>query len=207
MKILGLDTTRKSAIIFLLDGDKRIVKELSETEKQSENLMIRIDEVLNKSNINLKEIDCFAIVTGPGSFTGIRVGMATIKAFAYALKKPIISFNVFELIGNFIKEGTVISECTSNSVYYSIIKNNKIIEVGVEEKTNINKFKDIIVLQEEHFLDNEAYKYNVLIIDNYIDLLFKQVLVDYDNKNFANSPEPYYVQKSQAERNLEAKND
>jgi len=207
MKILGLDTTKKSAMIFLIDGDKNIVNVLNENEKQSENLMIHIDEVLKANNIELKDIDSFAIVTGPGSFTGIRVGMATIKAFSYALGKPVIAFNMFELVSKFNKNGVFISECTSNSVYYSKIENYKIIEVGVEEKSNLNMFENIIVLKEEHFLESEAYKYNVLIINNYIDLVFEQIKNDFKNKTFSVSPEPYYVQKSQAERNLEKRND
>ena len=205
MKILGVDTTRKSAMIFLINDGDNIVKILNENEKQSENLMINIDSVLKENNLELNEIDCFSIVEGPGSFTGIRVGMATIKAFAYALNKPIIAFNIFELISNYIEDGVVILECTSNSVYYCKVKSNKIMEIGVEEKVNLGKFQKLIVLQEEHFLVDEAYKYNVLVINNYVDLVFKQIKVYFNSKNFTDSPEPYYVQLSQAERNLEVK--
>lgn len=207
MRILGLDTTRKSAIIFVVDNDNNIVKILDEKEKQSENLMINIDNLLNENNIDLKSIDCFAVVEGPGSFTGIRVGMATIKAMAFALSKPIISFNIFELMAGATKKATLISDCTASSVYYCDIDNFKIKEVGVEEKTNIDRFDNKIMLKEEHLSEEEAYKYNVLIINEYLDLVFNKVKAAFKNNDFSSSPEPYYVQLSQAERNLEKKND
>jgi len=207
MRILGLDTTRKSAIIFIVDNDKDIVKILDEKEKQSENLMINIDNLLKENDIDLKSIDSFAVIEGPGSFTGIRVGMATIKAMAFALAKPIVSFNVFDVVAGSIKKATLISECTSTSFYYCNIENFKIKEAGVEEKSSISCFENKIVLKEEHFSEEEAYKYNVLIKDNYLDLVFNKMRTAYKNKNFNSSPEPYYVQLSQAERNLEKKND
>lgn len=208
MRILCLDTTRKSAMIFLVDNDKNLIKVLDKNEKQSENLMINIDNILKENNVELNTIDCFGIVEGPGSFTGIRVGMATIKAMAFALNKPIISFNVFEVLSNHIKSGTILSECTSNSLYYCEIEDYKIKNVGVEEKIDadsLSKYNNKIMIREELFNDDEAYKYNVLILNDYTDFVFKQLRSDFDNQRFTSSPEPYYVQLSQAERNLENK--
>lgn len=205
MRILAVDTTRKSAKIFLIDEKVNKVKELNESQKQSEFLMLTIDEFLKENCLQLGDIDCFGVVSGPGSFTGIRVGIATVKAFGYALGKQIISFNIFDLIKDEIKDGIFISECTSNSCYYVDIKNHNIVGVGVVDNRDIINFKkELYIIEEEHILTNSAYKFNVL--KNYSELCclkFKQMSAS----DQYSSPEPYYVQLSQAERNLGDKND
>jgi tRNA threonylcarbamoyladenosine biosynthesis protein TsaB len=52
-----------------------------------------IEQLLHKTGTNLKEIDCFAAANGPGSFTGIRVGLSTVKGLAEALSKPAIGIS------------------------------------------------------------------------------------------------------------------
>jgi len=205
MRILGIDTTRKNAYVFLINNDNLVVDALKEDEKQSENLMEHVDVVLKENNLQLKDFDAFAIVSGPGSFTGIRVGMATIKAFGYACKKPIICVNIFEILSRFIKNGTIISECTANSCYFAEVENSKIKSVGVEDIVNLDKFENKFLINEEHLLQAKAYNFNVLY--NYTDLVCNHFLYMAKQKIFTDSPEPYYVQLSQAERNLEQRND
>ena len=82
MKFLGLDTSKSKTYIVLINDDKEIVKVLEETRKVSENLLVEIDSLLKSENIELNDIDYLGAITGPGSFTGIRIGMATIKAFS-----------------------------------------------------------------------------------------------------------------------------
>ena len=205
MKILGVDTTRKNAYIFLINGRDRVMDSLGDNEKQSENLMSHIDKVLQDCKLSLQDFDAFAIVSGPGSFTGIRVGMATIKAFAYAYNKPIISTDIFDILRDAVASGTIILECTSNSVYYCNIENNKIKSVGVDEIANIDRFDNKITIVEEQISKNKSYNLNVL--NNYTDLVFNKFLDMAKQKTFSSAPEPYYVQVSQAERNLEQKND
>ncbi len=55
-----------------------------------EHLLPVVDQVLSGLGITLQEIDAFAVAVGPGSFTSLRVGLATAKAFAHALRKPLI---------------------------------------------------------------------------------------------------------------------
>ena len=205
MNILTLDTTRKSAMIFLVKDNERKIKTLKETEKQSEHLMLNIDQFLIENNMKLADIDVFGVVVGPGSFTGIRVGIATIKAFAYALNKSVVALNLFEIVKDEIVNGQFVCECTSNSRYFANIKNGNVVEVGVIENSKLGEYKNkLFVLKEEHFSDIEAYNLNVLT--NYTDLCFDKFIKLSIAKQFS-SPEPYYIQVSQAERNLEKKND
>lgn len=205
MKILGVDTTRKCASIYIIGDDDYTVYSLGENEKQSEFLMLSLDKFLQENNCQLSDFDCFGVIVGPGSFTGIRVGIATIKAFAYALNKKIVSSTVFDIVKDDIKNGIFLTECTSTTCYYADIVKGKIAKCGVIDKDDIVGFnKELFILEDEHNLRSMAYKFNVL--NNYSNLCSNKLLQLANKANFT-SPEPYYVQLSQAERNLEKKND
>lgn len=204
MKILAVDTTRKSASIFLITEEFNIVKTLKDDEKQSEFLMINIDKVLKENLLDLADFDVFGCVTGPGSFTGIRVGIATIKGFSYGLNKKSIGVNVFDIVKDSIKNGTFLLECTSSSCYFAEIKNGQVVNAGVVDKSEVGNFKNIFVLKDEHFLDESAYTLNVL--EDYSNLCIAK-FKELSKSKKSMGLEPYYIQLSQAERNLEKKND
>lgn len=205
MRILAVDTTRRCANIFIVSEKFNKCHTLSEDEKQSEFLMLNIDKFLKENSLLLSDIDMFGVINGPGSFTGIRVGVATIKAFSYALNKEIVCCSVFDVVKDEINNGIFLIECTSNSCYFADIVEGKILETGVIEKDKINSLKKpIFVLQEEHNLINLAYKLNVL--KNYSNLCCVKLFKMAANNEFS-KPEPYYIQASQAERNLEQKHD
>ncbi len=91
MKILGLDTSTPVGSIGITD-DESVVAEysLNVVETHSSRLMPAIDEVLRSASLAIHDMDAFAVALGPGSFTGLRIGLGTIKGFCYALKKPIV---------------------------------------------------------------------------------------------------------------------
>ena len=205
MKVFGVDTTRKSAKIFIINDKEYKVYSLGEDEKQSEFLMLSIDKFLEENKTKLSDFDCFSVITGPGSFTGIRVGIATIKAFAYALNKKIVAPTVFDIVKDYVKNDVFLSECTSTTCYYAEIEKGNIVKCGVVEKSEIGLFKkSLFILEDEHNLAELAYKFNVL--KSYSNLCADKMHQLANNQLF-NSPEPYYIQLSQAERNLEKKND
>lgn len=129
MNILAIDTTTKKAHVTvkkdILIIDKSIDNEITHSEK----LLPLIDVCLNEAMINIDDIDTYCITTGPGSFTGIRIGMATIKAFAKIKNAQIFAVNNLELMAyktiNNIKEGEYILtllNAKNNRVYYSLYK-------------------------------------------------------------------------------------
>jgi tRNA threonylcarbamoyl adenosine modification protein YeaZ len=205
MNILAVDTTRKQASIFLMGEKFNKWHMLDENEKQSEFLMLNIDRFLKENSLNISDIDAFGVVSGPGSFTGIRVGVATMKAFSYALNKKIVGTTVFDIVKDEVKNGVFIIECTSTTCYYAEICASKIVKVGIIDKENLSSINQpLFILQEEHNLFDVAYTLNVL--NNYSSLCCDAIRDLIKKKKFA-VPEPYYVQLSQAERNLEKKND
>lgn len=66
--------------------------------RHSSLLVPMIDKVLKKARTPLKAIDCFALSVGPGSFTGLRIGVATVKGFAYSLGKPVVTVPTLDVI-------------------------------------------------------------------------------------------------------------
>lgn len=77
--------------------------ETSETRNQGNLLLGHIQEALKKNNISFSDLDVLAVVTGPGSFTGIRIGLATMRGIALAANKPLIGFSSFDM---FARRGT-----------------------------------------------------------------------------------------------------
>lgn len=90
MTILALDTSSDwlSAAV-VKDGQTLSLYHKNNQKTHSEFVMGAVDEVMQKSNLTLDDIDLFAVNKGPGSFTGIRIGLAIIKAFAHVKNKPV----------------------------------------------------------------------------------------------------------------------
>ena len=99
MKILGIDTSTPIGSIALIDGDTLVAEHtLNIVQAHSSRLMPAIDTVLKWSDITADDLDGCAVGIGPGSFTGIRIGVATIKSLCYALDKQIVGVSTLEAI-------------------------------------------------------------------------------------------------------------
>lgn len=88
MLILGVDTTRDRLVAVLSDENKTYYKVSDEgNKKHTSKLLPVIDELLSENGFTLDDVAAFSAVTGPGSFTGIRVGVSTINALSFAKEK------------------------------------------------------------------------------------------------------------------------
>lgn len=97
LKILAVDTSSKICSVSILEDTKVLVQLHNDDEKtHSVKLMPMIDEAFSKSCLCLDDIDLLACCIGPGSFTGVRIGIATIKAFADAKNIPTIGVSSLE---------------------------------------------------------------------------------------------------------------
>lgn len=97
MKILALDTSTLMATVAVVE-DNNLLGEYSINQDMthSENLMPMVEEVLGNLGMKIEEIDLYAVALGPGSFTGLRIGLATVKSFAHVFDKPIIGVSSLE---------------------------------------------------------------------------------------------------------------
>jgi tRNA threonylcarbamoyladenosine biosynthesis protein TsaB len=97
--ILNIDTAVQSASVCLAENEKIIDVLINPSEKESAFwLHSAIQNLLQLNNTNLQQIDAVAVSAGPGSYTGLRVGMATAKGICYALPKPLITINTLQMM-------------------------------------------------------------------------------------------------------------
>lgn len=97
MRILSVDTsTAACSIVLSEDGELRGEINTESEETHSVRLLPGIDTLLRSCGCSIKNIDAFAVVCGPGSFTGVRIGLTTIKGLAESLAKPTIPVTAFE---------------------------------------------------------------------------------------------------------------
>jgi len=102
MLILGADTSGKYGSIALLRGDAGGLRTVELVPLQggtfSAQMIPQIAELLSKHGLHKTDVDGFAVASGPGSFTGLRVGLAAIKALAEILQKPIAAVSLLEVM-------------------------------------------------------------------------------------------------------------
>ena len=92
MKILALDSSSLTASVAVVEDDITIAEYTVNYKKtHSQTLLPMMDEIIKMTEQNLEEMDAIAVAAGPGSFTGLRIGSATVKGLAAALNKPIVS--------------------------------------------------------------------------------------------------------------------
>lgn len=101
MKILAIDTSALTATAAIMSGSE-IVCETSVTTSltHSQTIMPMIDELLKKASFSVNDIDLFACSEGPGSFTGLRIGIGTVKGLAYGCKKPVCGVSTLEALAH-----------------------------------------------------------------------------------------------------------
>jgi len=97
LKLLGIDTTSNVATVAIFEDDKCIGEMmLNHPKTHSQKMMPLIDALMNALELEIKDLDGIAISAGPGSFTGVRIGMATAKALAHASGLPLYSISALE---------------------------------------------------------------------------------------------------------------
>jgi tRNA threonylcarbamoyladenosine biosynthesis protein TsaB len=100
MKILAIETSTILGGVAIMDNLSGLFAEVRFNAKSthSERLMTEIDYVLRQAGLKISDIDVFAVAIGPGSFTGLRIGLSTVKGFSYATGKPIVSVPTLEAL-------------------------------------------------------------------------------------------------------------
>ena len=225
MKILAIDTATDVCSVCILENDDIISEKTLDTiNTHSVELMPLIDTILKENNLTLNEIDLFACDKGPGSFTGIRIGIATIKAFCDVTKKPCISISSldgFAYSDEADETSLICSLVNANhgNVYYGLFgkNNDKIVQL---EDFTFNSIQEVLL----HLNDLEK---NIFFVGNCGTLLNDMIKSGYkfdykishiqnisakyigvaafskfSDNNFENSNtlSPLYIKKSSAEK-------
>ena len=128
MLVLSVDSSSATATCALVKDDQ-ILGEINLNSKREHSVIIMdlIDEILKRYNLTIKDVDAFAISEGPGSFTGLRIGMATIKGMAFSTNKPCISISTLDTLAynvvNFDGIICPIIDALRDNVYTNLYKN------------------------------------------------------------------------------------
>lgn len=175
MKILSIDSSAKSASAALTDG-KHLISEcfVNTALTHSRTLMPMIDNMLKQSDTDFSEIDAFCVSAGPGSFTGIRIGVAAIKGLALSNNKPCAGVSTLEAMAyNFTDENCIVCsamDARCSQVYNAIFR----CENGVVSRLCEDRALPISELLKEL----ESYNETVYFAGDGAEICFKA----YENK-------------------------
>lgn len=149
MKILSIDTSSKVCGVSILDDDTLLcnLDKLAENS-HSESLMPLIDSALKQENLEIKDIDLLVCDVGPGSFTGIRIGVATVKGFCDTLNIPSVGINSLEALAYPICSLTSSNATTANLVCSILDCKNQNCYFALYQNSN-NELLELIEPQAE----------------------------------------------------------
>ncbi len=227
MIVLSVDSSSKVATVAILKDDVLLGEYiLNDKREHSVILMTLIENLLKECNLTIDDIDGYVVSKGPGSFTGLRIGMATVKGMSFGNNKPYISISSLDALAyNLISFNGIICpimDALRENVYTALYKNNndsleKIMDytaLDIDELVNLLKSKN----EEVIFVGDGLYKHKKYICDNFPKAHFAPVHLNIirasslgelglnllrngicDDSNSA----PIYLKKPQAERELE----
>ncbi len=200
MNYLAIDTSGKNlSIIIKKNGEVYKYHDGECGVRHSVSLMPEVEKLAKEAGVNLAELDFFAVVVGAGSFTGIRIGVSTVKAMCFAYNKPCLSITSFDTLAyNVISKNskTLAVLDAGHNGYYVCGYNGEEIDFPPsyqleEQLNNLRSNYDAVVTDKQ--LSNMTA---VSVIDGMqiaVDRLADKATFDLD------SIEPLYCRKSQAE--------
>jgi tRNA threonylcarbamoyladenosine biosynthesis protein TsaB len=178
--ILHLETSTKVCSVALSCNGKQIAikEDLSNEYSHAENLTIYIQEVLLQSSISLKELSAVSVASGPGSYTGLRIGVSTAKGLCYALEIPLIAVDSLISLATIAKEKHHdINLCALidarrmeefNGIYNSDLKSLKAISADIITEDSYNEFEPFVYFGDGAIKLEEIWKDRNCAIDKSI---------------------------------------
>lgn len=233
MKILAVDTSSKICSVCILENCEKnrnfnvLIEKHNDDEKtHSQKLMPLIKQCFDELNLILENIDLIACCIGPGSFTGIRIGVSTIKAFADVKHIPVVGITSLESLAyNISTPGYIVSliDAKNNNVYFSLHKLDNLGNYTLFENYLAADITSVIQLLSNYkdsicFVGDGSIVHKNLICENFNNCTFAkqneniQTSISIAKAGFAkhqlglsgnsSTLTPIYLKKSQAERVL-----
>jgi len=191
VNFLAIDTSGKHLTVLAVKGER--VQKTYKTDcahQHSVELMDVVDETLRKVGLTLPECDFFAVVVGAGSFTGIRIGIATVKGFCYATGKPALAITSFDVLAYVEGKGNVLALVDAGHDF--------VYACGYDKNMNVDFPPAYLPLNEAQAMKG----YTTIGQTEDIDLaegLYRAVLSKQDEMIDAKLLKALYVRKSSAE--------
>ena len=232
MKILGLESSATSAGVSVVEDGKVIALETSNTGlTHSQTLMPMVENTLKKADITINDIDFLAISNGPGSFTGVRIGVSAVKGICDPLNKKCVGISTLEAIAKPLENTGVIAVATMdarcNQVYTATFDclNGEMKRLTEDEAITIDELTERLKTQDKQIVligDGANVCYNKMkdVLESIsiasptiryqcassVALIAEELILK-DENNAIDSSElvPKYLRLSQAERELKKK--
>lgn len=224
MKILSIDTASNICTVAILENTT-CLKELivNDARNHSEKIMPLIEQVLAETHLTLSQIDLIVCNKGPGSFTGIRIGVGTVLAFRDSLNIKCLGISSLEALAyNVNTNGLVCSliDAKNNNVYFGLFdrKDNNYFQIGNLEFKTIDEAISLLKSFNKNltFVGDGSVSYKNILSDNFHNCTFCDKndlssvslgIAGYNSfkENKQYDIMPLYLRKSQAERALEEK--
>ncbi len=186
MTALMCDSTGSELLIILKHNDEVYKECFTGKTGHSPLIMSLVDSVLKRAGIKVDDVDVFAACVGPGSFTGIRIGLACFNALAYATGKKRIEINSFEILTYDCADGLYRIDAGSNNSYLCLKEGDSLKLSFLEGTDGSLKFEQQNADRAGAFITVTEKKFK--------------------NKEFSSNLKPIYLRKSQAERMADVKN-
>ena len=222
MKILSIDTSSNLCAVAVIENTN-LIKEniLDDTKNHSEKILPVIAQTLEESNWNIKEIDLIVCDKGPGSFTGIRIGVATVMSFVDSLKIPSIGITSLEALAYnvILKEKAPSFICSlidakNDNVYFELysITDNMPLSIIPADCKNINDLiSELKIYDNIYFVGDGAVNHKELLSSHLTNITFSTHneissyslgIAGFNKFNLGKKDDilPVYLRKSQAER-------
>ncbi len=188
MKILSIECSAVPCSAAIIEDNKIIASSFTNVKlTHSETLMPMVESLLASAKLSISDIDTFAVAEGPGSFTGIRIGISAIKGMAQPFKKPCVGVStLLSMAYNYIDTDAIVCavmDARCNQVY------NALFEIKGGVITRI--CEDRALLFDELKADLEKYsEQSIIVVGDGADI-FYPIVKDFKNIKLANSINRY----------------
>lgn len=174
--ILGIETATKVCSIALTHSNKLLaIEEIDRAYSHAENVTSFIEKITTQTNTNLSDIDVIAVSKGPGSYTGLRIGVSAAKGLCYALNKPLIAVDTLQAMALRMAKQTTdnnllfcpMIDARRMEVYTAIYNSkNELVEPISAKIIDENSFQKYLATQKVVFFGDGAAKCNLLFAEN-----------------------------------------
>lgn len=181
MKILAIDTSASRIGIGIYDGEYHTKITTPDPKSHNKTLLSEIDDFCKVHGVSLHDFDAFSVVVGPGSFTGIRIGVATVNAFAMAEKKPVVEMTSLEVLAG-DHDKAVLLDCKHNNYYVGIFRG-----CSVEYKCMKKGETEAVSLPKEY------------VEGTYPEKMLRLAIKKIEKGETVKKAKPFYIKSSSAE--------
>ena len=228
INILALDSTAEVSTVAVCKGEKLLSEITINTgNTHSQTLLPAVEQALKMAELTVNDIDVFACSTGPGSFTGVRIGVATVKGIAYGKNKPCISVSTLEALAYNLSgfDGVIcpVMNARRSQVYNALFecKGGMLVRICADRAVSISELDDELSqnkspiylcgdgydITQKGFVQTKAYLVPVRYRYQSAYSVAQIALEKFKHNEYLTDVElaPIYLRPSQAERERQAK--